>query len=79
MVPKPRDDGDRRPVDDQEPDRTASAIGLIVALVIIVVGFLLIKELSDNAKIDDCNMAGRKNCVPIDVPAHRSSLPIGAG
>lgn len=79
MAPKSRHDDDRRPEDDQEPDRAASAFGLIVALVIVVVGFLLIKELADNAKIDDCNLAGRKNCVPIDVPAHRSSLPIGAG
>jgi hypothetical protein len=79
MAPKPRDDGDPRREDDQEPDRAASTLGLIVALVVIAVGFFLIKELSDNAKIDDCNMAGRKNCVPIDMPAHRSSLPVGTG
>jgi hypothetical protein len=65
--------------DDHEPDRRASTLALIVAIVIVVVGYILIKELADNTKIDDCNLAGRKNCVPIDVPASRSSLPTAMG
>ncbi len=65
--------------DEPEPDRRASTVALVVALVIVVVGYLLITEIFDNTKIDDCNLAGRKNCVPIEVPAHRSSLPWAAG
>ena len=55
----------------EEPDRTTSVFALVVAAVIVLVGFLLLKELADNSKLDDCNLAGRKNCVPIDLPVRR--------
>lgn len=40
-------------------------IALGVVVVLFVVGWLLVHELYRNAKIEDCVMSGRTNCVPI--------------
>jgi hypothetical protein len=53
-----------------EPDsRRPAVIGLIVVLALVVIGYFLVTALRDNASLEDCLMAGRKNCAPIDVPA----------
>lgn len=64
------DDDDR----DRSRDRTnrrASLIALGVVVVLFVIGWFLTRELYSNAKIEDCVMSGRTNCVPIDT--HSSS------
>jgi hypothetical protein len=35
-------------------------------VVLFVIGWLLTRELYSNAKIEDCVMSGRTNCVPLD-------------
>ena len=56
----------------EHPDaarRTAALMGFIVILVLAIAGVVLVRELAKNAKLEDCLMAGRRNCAPIDVPA----------
>ena len=61
------------PEDDRRepPSRRGAVIGLIVVLALVVVGYLLMTALRKNADIEDCLMAGRRNCVPIETPAGR--------
>jgi cell division septal protein FtsQ len=47
-------------------NRRASLVALGVVVVLFVIGWLLTRELYSNAKIEDCVMSGRTNCVPID-------------
>jgi hypothetical protein len=56
----------------EHPDaarRTVALMGFIVILVLAIAGVVLVRELAKNAKLEDCLMAGRRNCAPIDVPA----------
>lgn len=48
--------------------RTAALIGLIVILVLAIAGVLLVRELRKKAELEDCLMAGRHNCAPIELP-----------
>jgi hypothetical protein len=57
--------------EQEEARRTAALMGFIVVLVLAIAGVLLVRELGKNAKIEDCLMAGRKNCAPIEVPLRR--------
>jgi hypothetical protein len=61
-------DRDPRP---ENTSRRASLVALGVVVVLFVIGWLLTRELYSNAKIEDCVMSGRTNCVPIDT--HSSS------
>ena len=58
------DVGDR----DDAARRTAALMGFIVILVLAIAGVVLVRELAKNAKLEDCLMAGRRNCAPIEVP-----------
>jgi hypothetical protein len=56
----------------EHPDaarRTAALMGFIVILVLAIAGVVLVRELAKNAKLEDCLMAGRRNCAQIEVPA----------
>jgi cell division septal protein FtsQ len=55
----------------QNTNRRASLVAFGVVVVLFVIGWLLTRELYSNAKIEDCVMSGRTNCVPIDT--HSSS------
>ena len=58
------------PDDGREPDsRRPAVLGLIVVLVLVVVGYFLVTALRRNADLEDCLMAGRRNCAPIETPA----------
>ena len=59
------DVGDR----DDAARRTAALMGFIVILVLAIAGVVLVSGLAKNAKLEDCLMAGRRNCAPIEVPA----------
>jgi hypothetical protein len=61
---------DRFGASDQETDqrRTAALIGLIVILSLAIVGIVLVRELGKESKLEDCLMAGRTNCAPIELP-----------
>jgi hypothetical protein len=57
--------------DEEAARRTAALMGFIVILVLAIAGVLLVRELRSNANLEDCLMAGRRNCAPIEAPAHR--------
>jgi hypothetical protein len=60
----------RDPDDDEEGDRAATNIFLIVGFVVLVGGGLWLANAMVNArKIDNCLSSGRRNCVPIEAPA----------
>ena len=48
--------------------RTAALMGFIVILVLAIAGVILVRELRVKANLEDCLMAGRRNCAPIEVP-----------
>jgi hypothetical protein len=55
--------------EDGEARRTSALMGFIVILVLAIAGVVLVRELTSNAKLEDCLMSGRRNCAPIDVPS----------
>ncbi|MBV9828095.1 MAG: hypothetical protein JO001_20875 [Alphaproteobacteria bacterium] len=52
----------------EEARRTAALMGLIVILLLAIAGIVLFRELRRTGNIEDCLMAGRGNCLPIEVP-----------
>jgi hypothetical protein len=54
--------------EDDAARRTAALMGFIVILVLAIAGVVLVRELAKNASLEDCLMAGRRNCAPIEVP-----------
>jgi len=58
--------GDRDAETDER--RTAALIGLIIVLALAIAGVVLIRELGQESKLEDCLMSGRTNCAPIEVP-----------
>ncbi len=43
-------------------------IGLAVIVALFVVGLLLVHELYQSGKLQDCLLSGRTNCAPIATP-----------
>jgi hypothetical protein len=62
---------DQRLRHDDEARRTAALMGFIVILVLAIAGVVLVRELRDNSRLEDCLMAGRRNCAPIETPLRR--------
>ncbi len=62
-----RHDNDRE-TDDR---RTAALMGLAVVLSLAIAGVVLVRDLGREAKLEDCLMAGRTNCAPIELPLTR--------
>ena len=59
--------------DDDAARRTAALMGFIVILVLAIAGVILVRELRINANLEDCLMAGRRNCAPIEeAPSRRT-------
>jgi hypothetical protein len=57
--------------DEDAARRTAALMGFIVVLVLAIAGVFLVRELRLSTSIEDCLMAGRRNCAPI----HEDALP----
>jgi hypothetical protein len=59
------------PQNDPEPggSRGNALAGLVIAVILLVIGLWLARELRSASQIQDCVMSGRSNCQPIDVPA----------
>jgi hypothetical protein len=57
--------------DGADERRSAALIGLIIILVLAIAGVWLVRELREKSALEDCLMAGRHNCAPIEVPARR--------
>ena len=53
---------------DDGARRTAALMGFIVILVLAIAGVVLVRELGKKSKLEDCLMAGRRNCAPIEAP-----------
>ena len=51
--------------------RTAALMGFVIILMLAIAGVVLVREISRTMRIEDCLMAGRRNCVPIEVPLKR--------
>jgi hypothetical protein len=47
--------------------RYGPLIGLVVALILAGVGWLVIRQVMADSKLQDCVMSGRKNCAPVEV------------
>jgi len=58
------EDGDR----ETDERRSAALIGLIIILALAIAGVLLVRELREKSRLEDCLMSGRTNCAPIEVP-----------
>jgi hypothetical protein len=58
----------RRADDDGDARRTAALLGLIVILALAIAGVVLVRALGQKAQLEDCLMAGRHNCAPIEAP-----------
>ena len=65
---------------------TASLAGLAFMLVLVIAGLLLMRHIRDQARMEDCLLAGRINCAPIpeattgerakaDLPRYSPSVP----
>jgi len=54
--------------DGADQRRSAALIGLIIILALAIAGVVLVKELREKSRIEDCLMSGRTNCAPIEVP-----------
>jgi hypothetical protein len=63
---KPRNGGE---------EQTLSPIAILVILVTIALacvgGYFLLMKLIDVSRQEDCLLAGRRNCAPIEVPSGR--------
>jgi hypothetical protein len=64
------------PDESEEPERSrlpdprrAALLGLILTLLLVVVGLVLVRVLTRASRLQDCVMAGRTNCAPIDIPS----------
>jgi len=53
---------------DDEARRTAALMGFVVILILAIAGVVLVRALRDKGNLEDCLMAGRRNCAPIEVP-----------
>ena len=58
---------------DSEADqrRSAALIGLIIILALAIAGVVLVRELRERSRMEDCLMSGRTNCAPIETPLRR--------
>ena len=54
----------------REPDggdnRRGALVGLAITIVLVVAGYYLMTALREQGKLEDCLMAHRTNCAPID-------------
>jgi hypothetical protein len=60
-------------IEEGEARRTNASMGLIVILLLAIAGVILVRALREKSQIEDCLMAGRRNCVPIEMPARPPS------
>lgn len=57
------------PEEDDDRSRNAANIGVaVVVLVLLVVGYWLINALIRQSKLEDCMLAHRRDCIPVEAP-----------
>jgi hypothetical protein len=64
-------DNRSEPGEDGADRRSAALIGLIIILALAIAGVVLVRELRERSRLEDCLMAGRTNCAPIEAPQRR--------
>jgi hypothetical protein len=57
--------------DEADQRRSAALIGLIIILALAIAGVVLVRELRERSRLEDCLMSGRTNCAPIEAPSRR--------
>jgi hypothetical protein len=57
------------PDDNSRPPRSRALIGLVLMAVLVVVAVYLVHALREESQREDCLLAGRTNCAPIEVPS----------
>jgi hypothetical protein len=57
--------------DEADQRRSAALIGLIIILTLAIAGVVLVRELRERSRMEDCLMSGRTNCAPIETPLRR--------
>ena len=57
--------------EEDEARRTGALMGFVVILLLAIAALILVRELGKESKLEDCLMAGRRNCAPIEVPIQR--------
>jgi len=57
--------------DEHAPSSRAVLAFFMVMAVLCVGGYFLLMKLIDMSRQEDCMLAGRRNCAPIEVPADR--------
>jgi hypothetical protein len=57
--------------DEADQCRSAALIGLIIVLALAIAGVVLVRELRERSRLEDCLMSGRTNCAPIEAPLRR--------
>ncbi len=60
--PKSRRDVNSREDGDHGESRTPAVAGLAIAVVLLVLGWWLVRELTTASKMQDCLISGRTNC-----------------
>jgi hypothetical protein len=55
--------------DDSNPSRARGFVAMILIVLLIVGGWLLAQRLAQTGRMEDCLMAGRRNCAPITAPS----------
>lgn len=70
-MPTPANNRSGHSDDSADQRRSAALIGLIIILALAIAGVLLVRELRERARLEDCLMSGRTNCAPIEMPLRR--------
>jgi hypothetical protein len=55
--------------DQQDRNRRRSLLALAVVVVLFALSWVLVRELYQSEKLQDCLLSGRTNCAPIEAPA----------
>ena len=55
--------------DDAPDGRQAALFGLGIIVLLVIGGWVLVHELRESSRVQDCVMSGRTNCAPIDAGA----------
>ena len=54
------------PREPEDGNRRGAVIGLLITLLLVVAGYYLMTSLREQGRLEDCLMAHRTNCVPLD-------------
>jgi hypothetical protein len=54
--------------EEPPPSRARALLALVLLLALVAGGWVLARHLAQVARTEDCLMAGRRNCAPIQPP-----------